>query len=193
MSNNLNIINHFAPHPPIMALCVPGLAYHIALELLVYIMIQNAPSRPMFVIKPLEQYFHASIAVMIMVLKYHSHQILVSETWIVLPILRSLHYSKEKFEKTFPEVSPICKRCTSEEGKLTSQLFSLFHWDDIIPFLSEALSAQIGLKPVLIILEISKDVKKLKQATGLLTYGFYITVKKLIHLFWKNKYVLTLK
>lgn len=116
---------------------------------------------------------------------------------IQFKILHRLHFSKTKLHKIFPEVSPLCDKCESMEATL-SHSYALcpklqYYWVEIFRFLSVILKVQIEPDPILIILGISEELRKLNVAQQrLLAYGL-IAAKKLILLLWKKKEVPSFK
>lgn len=123
----------------------------------------------------------------------HSCFINAHHCLIQFKIIHRLHYSKEKLHRIFPEVSPLCDKCSLEEGNLLHS-YALCtklqgFWTYIFTWMSKILAVKINP----IIFGSSKDINKLRPPQRqFVAYGLLIA-KKLVLLFWKDKETPTLK
>jgi len=81
---------------------------------------------------------------------------------IQFKVLHRLHFSKKKLHRIFPNVSPLCDKCKSEEADLAHS-FIFCHkiqgfWCEVFKMLSDILNVNLEPDPVLIILGHSNHI-----------------------------------
>lgn len=108
---------------------------------------------------------------------------------IQFKILHRLHYSKTRLHRIFPETSPICDKCQCAEADLLHSFWaSVFFF-----FFPKLFDVQLDPDPILILIGLSGQSKKLKSTQiPLLVYGL-MCAKRLILLLWKGKELPSLK
>ena len=122
----------------------------------------------------------------------HHSSINVRHSLIQFKIVHRLHYSPTKLHKIFKDSSPMCGKCSTEEGTLSHQ-FLLCHklqnfWCEIFDFLSKAFERDFAPAPLTAlfgIVEPDKVKNKYEyevQAISLST----LLARKLILQAWKS-------
>lgn len=109
---------------------------------------------------------------------------------IQFKVLHRLHFSKKKLHRIFPNISPICDKCKSEEADLAHS-FVFCHkiqgfWNEVFKVLSDVLDQHIDPDPMLIILGHSDYTYSLSSPQQKFLAYCLITAKKLLLLYWKN-------
>lgn len=110
---------------------------------------------------------------------------------IQFKVLHRLHFSKERLHKIYPDVSPICDKCSLAEDTLSHSLVFCSkvqkYWTDIFDLMSRIIQVQLKPDPLTFILGISSDDVGLNNAKRcFVSYGIIIA-KKLLLTHWKKK------
>lgn len=81
----------------------------------------------------------------------HTCSVNARHNLIQFKVIHRFHYSKSKFHKIYPTVSPLCNKCKTVDGTLFHSLWSCSKiqpfWKGIFKFLSEAHSINLEPEP----------------------------------------------